>query len=553
MPNSVAGTDNVVPIYNPSSRWQMWNLKEIFFGGAGTKKYVPNLDDYVVNTDTDEVWKVTNLDAITLIPTLTRVQTLNVGTLSNNDILLGVGPGTQADTYRVFIDKSVTPYILAVDARLNVAGSMISKAMIFRGSELTGNAVVISALYDQTGTLLGQAIPLELVSTANNIAVKTVPVCHTLADLPDGEIVTAVFYSDTGNVVSKRQLLVENTSFIRSTDASIKYITGITLESPFLSQTDPRLIQYPLNVPLNGLSLTGVVHYSDGSQIRMPVDGNKFQMFGFERFVSTIVGQKFNIVLKYNITPGEVVYGANSVGTQFISETYRATTMNVVGAFTAKLFGYPVWIDNVNGYRFEWFMYNLDRTTVYRVTPYVSFAANSRAFNPTLYGITQNLSVNVNLRDVNGIFSSYIHTQTIDVTLLGPGTNHMTNWTIGTTPNQNPPYGDNVFAATTFINQNAWTLNLASGSANLQDWLTKVYFNTQPLVDPSRETAPPVPNYFSIVFGSTEVEFPISDWNLTHDISLAMPNNSTLFVKFFFRTPDNDIQLSVAGFSVRQQ
>ncbi|EKD22644.1 MAG: hypothetical protein ACD_84C00025G0001 [uncultured bacterium] len=371
-----------------------------------------------------------------------------------------------------------------------------------------------------------------------------------MEDLLDGELVTAVFYSDIGGVVSKRQLLVENTAFIRRTDTNTKYITGISLESPFLSASDPRMIQYPLNVPQDGLSLIGVVHYSDGSVSRLPVDGTKFKIFGLEGFISTIIGQKFNLVLKYSLSPGEIAYGVNSADGKFITETYKATTMRADGAFTVKLYGYPVWIDEVNGYRMEWFMYNLDRNAVYRVTPYVKFNANSHVFDPTLYGTVQHLSVSMNLRDVNGLFTNYIHVQTMDVALLNPGTARATNWTLTTSPGQTVPFGTNNFAAATFVNQNLWRVNLMSGAVNQAEWLQKLYFNTMPLTDVTREVAPPTPNYFAIVVGSTELEYPTSEWNITHDVNFPITPDSTLFIKFFYRTPDNDIQLSVAGIPI---
>jgi len=552
--SNIAGIDGIVPIYQPNLRWSTWALNEIYLGQEGQDRYVPNVKDYVVNTDTDQRWKVVAVDPTTLIPTLDEIIPENVGAFSDYDILLGVGPGTQSDTYRVYLDKSVMPHTLSVDARLKVAGSMVTKAMIFKGSELSGTSKVISALYDQTGTLLGQAIPLELVAMEgnNNISVKTVPVCHTLEELPDGEVVTAVFYSDNGRVVSKRQLLIENTAFIRNTDASVKYIIGISLESPFLSHSDNRLIQYPLNVPLNGLGLIGVVQYSDGSKIRLPVDGTKFSIFGFEGYLSSIIGQKFNLVLKYSLSVGEVVYGSNVADGQFITQKYKATTVKADGAYTVKLYGYPVWVDAINGYVLEWFMYDLNRNNFYRVTPYVKFNTNTRAFNPTLYGINQQLSVSINLKDVNGSFTPYIHAQIINISLMGPGTERTTNWTVGFTPNQDPQYGQNNFAATTFINQNLWKVKLDSGYVSLASWLEHLYYNTLPLSDSSKEAVPPAPNYFTIVVGNDRLEFPISQWNQELTISDAVPDNTTLFISFFLRTPDNDIHLSIAGLPIYQ-
>lgn len=567
---STTGTDGQVPIYQPNNRWQIWNLIEIYTGGVGANRYVPNVNDYVVNTSTGETWKVSSVDPTTLIPTLVTATPLNTGGMSSIDTLLGVGPGTQSDTYRVYIDKSVIPHTLAVDARLMVCGSMVKNAIIYRGSMATGNEVAISGTYDQTGKLLGQTIPLETVAIPTaaslpallqwllpntpitNIAVMTVPVCYTMSDLPDGEVVTVVFYSDTGNVVSKRQLLVENTAFIRNPDRSVKYITSIALESPFISSSNPTLIQFPLNVPVSGLMLTGVVNYSDGSQLRMPVDGTKFKVSGFEGFLSTIIGQPFSVVLKYTLGANEVVYNANNVGGPFITNIYKAQTTKIDNAYTVKLFGYPVWIDAVNGYRMEWFMYNLDRSVMYLVTPFVKVSPSSPAFNPTLYGVIQHLIVDINLNDVSGTYTPYNFTQAVDITLLTPGKTHATNWTIGYAPNQSPAYGVNTFAISTFTNQNYWTLDLTSGAVDLPSWLNLMYYSTMPLFDSNMETAAPAPNFFALLFGNQTIEFPIAEWNTVHQIANAVPDGSTVFIKWIYRTPLNDQQLAISGITVYQ-
>lgn len=554
--SGITGTDGKVPVYEPDGRWTTWSLAQIFIGTVGEGRYVPKVDDYVVDTETDERYIVASIDPTTMVAVLRKIVPSNVsGVFSDTDLLLGVGPGTQSDTYRIYIDQSVIPHTLAVDARLKVNGSMVTSCKIFKGSELSGNLAVISAMYDQSGNLLGQTVPLELVVMANqqNLAVKSVPVCYTSQALVDGEVVTAVFYSDTGHVVSKRQLLVENTAFIRSSNVGTKYVTDISLECPFLSQADPQLIQYPINVPLNSLNLMGVVHYSDGSTLRMPVDGQKFAIFGLENFAATIVGQKVPLVLKYSLSPGEVVYGSSVGSEHFIAKSYRAQTQAADGIYSVKLFGYPVWIDAVNGYRMEWFLYNLERSTVYRATPYVRFNDNTAAFNPIAYGTSQRLSVSVNLKDVNPVFRSYIHVQTIDIVLLGEATIRDTNWTVGFEPGQNPPYGRDNFVNLEFINQNLRKLKLDMGAVNITEWLNRAYYASKPLVDITRESLPPTPDFFSILIGNTELEFPIAQWNQEISLSQVIGNNDTLFVKFFKRTVENDLQLAIAGIPIWQQ
>lgn len=559
---SISGTDGVAPVYDPDGRFQVWALDQVFTGGPGTKMYVPNPKDYVVDTSTNQWFKVVSVDQTTLIASLAPLQTVAEGAFDSSDLLMGVGPGTQSDTYRCYLDTSVMPYRLSVDVRLQVAGTMASYAKIFQGAILGTSGTVISAFYDQSGNLLGENVPLELVATSvqgnTNIAIKTVKQCYTKIALADGEVVTVVIYAADGTVLSKRQLLIENTAFIRTTDASEKYITGISLQSPFMSTSDPNLLQYPINVPKNGLNLMGQVSYSDGTKALLPVDGTKFALFGLDNYVATIVGQKFALTLIYNLSQNEIVYGATanvngSGGAAFISESYRATTQNMDGAYTVKLFAVPQFIDSVNGWRLDWYLFNLDRNIAMLVTPYVKFAPNSPTFLPRGYGVNQQLQVMLNLHDVNPSFKSFIFTQTLGLVLYRDGTDQTgTNWTIQYAPGQNPPYGQNLKASTTFVNQNLMQVYINQGLTDQTDWLNKVYYPSLPLTDPTQETVPPEPNMFSFVLPGGDVEFPISQWNSQMVLSTVVPDGGTLLVKFFLRTPENDLELALCPMDVWQ-
>jgi hypothetical protein len=232
---SVVGTDNVAPIYNPQERWCIWHMKQVYLGGPGTGKYVPKVGDYVTDNTTSTIqwFLVYAVNETTLVPVFKLLKDVDSGgTFNSEDLLIGVGPGTPADTYRVYLDTSVRPYRLDVDHRLTVAGVKTKYCKIFRGADLTENGDVISRIYDNQGHVVSENIQLELVATTalNNVSVKMVPVCYTTAVMPDNEVVTAVFYDDEGFVVSKRQLLVENTRFIRSIEADKRYVTNISLE-----------------------------------------------------------------------------------------------------------------------------------------------------------------------------------------------------------------------------------------------------------------------------------------------------------------------------------
>jgi hypothetical protein len=302
----------------------------------------------------------------------------------------------------------------------------------------------------------------------------------------------------------------------------------------------------------------GLVQYSDGTSAEMPVDGTKFSLMGLDNYVATIVGQKFPLVLKYNLSPNEIVYGATanvdgSGNAAFISETYKATTLNMDGAYTMKLFCVPVFVDSINGYRLDWYLYNLDRNIAMLVTPYVKFATNSPAFLPKGYGVNQQLQVQITLSDVNPSFKNVQFTETIGLVLYRDGTDKTgTNWTIAYNPGQNPAYGVNTHALTTFVNQNLMQVYINQGLSDQEAWLDQVYYPSMPLTDPTQETVPPIPNMFSIVLPSGDVEFPISQWNSQLAISQALPAGSTLLVKFFYRTPENDLELALCPMTIWQ-
>lgn len=553
-----AGSDQIVPIWYKNDPWKMWNLAELYMGPTtpGNNHYVANVGDWAVDAGvngaagTNIFYRVAALDPTTFVPTLVQIQgSTPLGEFSAADRLLSPGPGPRSNTYIMYINKNVKPFNARLDGRLWLTGNDITSCVVCTGSSLDGTQKIISAVYDQSGNLVGNQIPL--VAAEGTDAVKYVPSFSTTEDLTDGQIVTAIFYSDTGSVACISQLRVRNTGFIPSPEKGVKYVANIALSSPWLSQADPSKILYPLNVPLQGLNLMGIVNYSDGSSIELPVDGTKFQLFGFNTgFVATVIGQKVPLVLKYNLSAGEVAYGTTVNQGNFMTAEFDAITDAPDGQYTVKLFCYPMWVDAINGYALRWFLLNLDRTTYYDVTAYIVYL---NAYNPVAYGVQQKLQVQLNLQKVNGSFLNFNFTQTVWLSLLNQGTERTTNWTIAFAPGQTPQFGPNNFAATTFINQNLWKVNLAMGETDQDTWLARIYGATLPLYDTAKEIGPLTPNYFSLLIGDTETEFPISQWNQDLTVNQAVADSSTLFVRFFQRTNDNDLQLAIAGVPCYQQ
>jgi len=538
----------MIPIIDPNRAHRRWRDTEIYTGPSGTGRYVPNVDDEVFSWNTG-LRRVVSVDYSTGLSVLEAyVAPVQVTTVDSEDILLGAGPGYQSESYRVYIDDSVIPHTLALDSRLFFYGSNSSYIKLFVGSDISSTGEIVSTMYDQGGTLLGDNIPLELVVLPvgqDNIAVKAPMVGYATRSLPDNEVVTVVAYNDAGHVLSIARVLVMNTAFIRTVDVSKKYIRTIYLESPFLSTSDDRTLEYPINLPVEAMELRGIVNYSDGTRAEMAVDGDKFALHGLSNFVSTIAGQEIDLVLSYYLSDEEFVYGASTGVTKHISVNYNAKTTMVDGAYSVKLFVAPVWVNAIEGYRLRWFLYNLERKEVYEVTQYAELAVNSRSFNPTEYGTMQNISIAINMKDVNSDYTNYRHTQTIGIALMTQGTNDQDNWNINYVNGQSSPYGKDLRASLTFINTNNWVVNLNSGYSNFDEWLDNVYYNSQPLIHPEFETAPPKPNYFTLVMGVNTIECPIEQWNQNITLQHGVADGDVVMVEFILRSATADLQLGM--------
>lgn len=541
-----------VLIVDPQRAYRQWLIDEIY---APNKpgRYVPNVNDGVWDW-TQGLFRVVAVDYSTGISTLQKwIPPKDPNALTDLDLLLGAGPGYQSESYRVYLDTSVMPHTLAIDSRMHIYSSTAASIKIFLGTDISTNGEIISAFYDQSGNFVGENIPLELVvmPDVDNIAVKAPMVGYTVRNLPDGEVVTVVVYSDNGAAISQAKMLIKNTGFVRSTNAALKYITGISVETPFLSGSDPLVIEYPINMPVTNLNMMGVVNYSDGTKLRMPIDGTKFSMHGLENYIATIQGQQVDLVLAYKLSPGEISYVLTPSPNKVITQPYKATTVQADGAYTVKLFSFPVWQDAITGYRLEHYLYNLERQQVYQVTSLVELATGSRAFDPIEYGVVQNLVLAIDLNRVDSQFAAYRHVQTVAITLVAVGTNHnSTAWTIGFEPGQTPPYGMGLEANVQFVNVNNWKVDISCGLLTKAEWLEKVYYATKPLVDPQTEDVAPEPNYFVLVSGNDRVECPIDAWNTIITAQAAPADGGTIFIEWLRRSPSNDLQLGVSGLVV---
>lgn len=537
--------------YNPERGWRQWHIDELYRPGhAGA---VPNVDDLYVDFARG-FFRVISVDATTYEYSSVPWELPQVGGCDADDILRGTGPGHVSESFRIFLDENVFPHTLTFDARLTTPGTF-KDIVVYLGSDTGPEGEIVSQMYDQNQTLLGSKIPLvpQKDAAGNPTGTKVPAVGYTIHDLQSGQHVTAVVYSDSGQEAGFYTFMVQRTGYVRHSNEPLKYVTGIQIESSYLDD-DTQELRVPINLPLSNVDMRAIISYSNGNrQVTMPIDGNKVRVDGLSNYVASVPEQTVPIVLKYFLGDKEVNYTGLMGSDKHAARAYQVRSIPVDGTHTVKLFTYPTWNAQLSQYELVHWLVNLDRNICLNVTPFVTITQQSNPFNPSRFGVTQELAFVLNLREASPAFSDFQHVQTVNINLIGPGTDAGTLWTVEHSPNQDPVYGWDVVAEINFISAGVWDLNLSSGETERAQWLSKIFRRIEPLYDEEKEVRAPEPTHFQVVFKGSTAEYDIAQW----DADLRVPNDyepgETLFVKFIRRLTGQDLLLGVAGFTVKQR
>ena len=542
----IVGSDGYTPLYNPDGKWNMWSIHEVYMGSAGQNKYIPKINDYVIEPETGMTYRVSDLNNVTFIPELSPI-TIN-NTETTDEIL-----ASTKDNYRLYFDKSITPHTLNIDGFMRVYSSTATTFRIYKG-QFIDDTKIISRRYDNNGNFIGHDIPLTMVAfnSHDNYAIKGFQTCNTTSELSDGEVCTVVAFDAAGKVLTKATCIVDETTFVAQAYAEQKYITQIFMKSAFINTSQPGDINYPVNLPLVSFNPIGVVQYNDGSQIEYPVDGDKFRLYGLDQFVSTIIGHKVPLVLSYRMDQDEAALASVDSDNYYVTRPYTLHVSNPNTSYNVKLFVYPVWVSELNGYSYKVYLMNLDRNVLFDVTTLVNLSSNSPTFNPLAYGITQRLIFNINLANVSGIYNSYLHVQTVDITLRGAA-NEPSNtnlWEVGTqVPSTIPHYGTNLRAVRNGVNGAKVTIH--NNFATIDEFISKLYTATIPLFNPVTELQPLAPTHIEVRYLNESFIVPISEYDQEFTFSTGLGLYTNLEVIFLKETISGYLKLSIASLTVR--
>ncbi|MNB58712.1 hypothetical protein D3C87_363860 [compost metagenome] len=537
---------------------RIWFMRQIFTGKPGTGLYCPNVDDLIIDL-TSGWYLVTTIDITTgkctFIPWKLPMVTENNVVV---DQLLGVGTGSQSETWRVYVDTRQMPYSMQIDGRLHLYRSDADHYKVFLGTDLTDNGILISASYSPSGEYENENIGLEHVGhdDINNWAIWAPKAGNTNRKLNNGEVVTVVLYNAVGNALSHSTMLVENTTLVRRTAAGRKQIRSVGLRSPYLSESDPSQLVVPINVDLRTVVMTGVVRYNTGEEMEIPVvlDGTgKMSLHGLRWYSPTIQTYAHKLTLSYKLSDDEFSLEHGITENGFITEPFTIKAVAADNAYSVRLYAFPTWNDPASRYDLDFWLFNIDRDQYYRVPrSVVETPDNEVAFDGRDYVSRQRLKFGVLLSNVDPIFPEHKFVQSAEFSLMKPGSEKGDKWQVKCDPSQEKFFGAGVVAKNRFVNVNLSYLDLKAGATDLDGWFNKVYYPLNHLFDDTSEVEALEPTHFVIHTKTREYPFAVTQWNQEFPILNDVKVGEAIYIRWIRETSNAQLQLGVTGLAVEQ-
>lgn len=552
----------ILPLPNDTIR--IWDIRNIYKGPTfiqenGYYAYVPKEGDWAIDRDNGWFYVAhVGLEGENLSTLVPWEAPSRGGSADDDLILLGDISRYTSEFILCAIDYSQMPPVMTVDNRIQIYGSNAASAKIFLHNDIGVNGQVVSCQYDNSGNIVSDTVPLELVkfNESRNIAVRVPLPCHCSQNLADGETLTFVAYDKNGGpILPAYRLVVQNTAFVRRTELGQKYVKGVQLLSPFLNSNDPELLEIPVSIrSLASVEFRARVWYSDNSYKDWAVDGDRMVLNGAREYIPTIVGQQASLTLTYFLNDNEQAVSSNPGEKPHVDQNYRIRTTEAVGAYAPKMYGYPVWDAAKSAWKMTWWLYNLDRQMAYDITDKAELGVNSDPFDPKNYGVVQHLTYAVTLSSVDSRWKAFRHVQNLDVVIYGaPGSATGTDWTVGFDPGQQPVYGPNLSCKVTGTSANARTVKIDSGIKTYDEWLEQLFYNTRPLRAIASESKAPAPTHFEVYVDSGHVyRYPVNQWNAALTIGTVLTAGQNVFIKWLKTDAGNiELQLGISALAVK--
>ena len=526
---------------DPSRRFTTWARNEVWTGPQGTGDFVPNQGDLIFDVPANAVYKVANVDYTTGLSQWERFVFTTLNGASETDVLIGIGPGADSETWRVHTSLRTVPFEARFDLRLVVYGAEASYLKVFKIADFNDPGAVISGMYDQNDNWVSDNVPI----TGTGMF-RTVPQFYFKESVTNGQPLYVMVYNAAGTAISEYRFLAHVTDYIPSGNVAVKHITNITLETKFLSESVTDLVQIPKNMPLSSLVLHGRVHYSDGTSTTYSVDGTKFTLLNIQPFVAGIEGQRIPVRLKYSLGSDESGDGViDNVGDRFITRLYTFEVMPTDHSYSVKLMNYLDWDTNNSRYNMISYLYAMDRLESFNVSNITVFGVTGDPFTGVAGSGLRSHVISVDLEEIDPGYEDFRYIQVLEAEILSSGNSSSLRWRI-----KNEPDGDfyDVLEAEVSDSGLNWGITLTADQATLSDWLEELYYKQGPLFIAS-EIEPLAPTHFRVVFAEQTLQLPINQWNsiITYPKGLVDMTTGRLLIVEFVRIEGGDTFVLGAG------
>ena len=537
-----------VPFKDEKRGFRVFAYNEIYRGPDHEGQWVPNPGDLIVDVERNVFENVISVDYTNYSYVTENFSPLK---LANQE-----GVAFDDSQFKVYIDTTKHPATLRFDSQLYFRGSENSYIRLFKGSNITESGTAINATI-VNGNLVSQTTALVQSSIENNVTIKNPVASNAIIDVEDGEVVTAVTYTNDGIPTSITKLFVMNTNLVMALETPSRQILDIKLNSPFISNGDSTLLMLPVNIPLDDIPMDVTVTYNSG-EVTYPIDGSKIKIDGLRNsgshdtfYISSIIGQRLDLVLSYRLSDNEIYVGDDIVERTIVRD-YAATTLAVDGAYSVKLYTVPMWLDNERGYRLKYYLSSIERGNIVDVTDLVEYGEVAAVFDPLLYNVKQRLNVRLDLSKVNQIYTAHIHAQSFHITLLKPGHEDGDSWLIEYQPTSDP-LGAGAKAYFDYENVDFTEIWVDCGASSKQEWLELLYDKSYPLFDIRDEDTPLVPTHVEVCVGSKNYIISVDTWMDSLTVENQVQNGGYIVLKWIRRTANDDLYLAATPMMLYQK
>ncbi|ANZ50428.1 putative virion structural protein [Erwinia phage vB_EamM_Phobos] len=525
--------------------FRVWEPGELYNAETGTG-FMPNNGDLVKNNVYRMLFEIYDVDY-----SLYTYKSKPYGTVQiyNDTERLGGHYPLKSDKYRIYVDSSKHPATMDFHDHLTFNGPDVLGVRVFRGIDISDSAEVLSGFY-KNGKLNESLLPVRPVQNeGEDTQINTVLPGYCIAEVNDGEQVTFVAYADNDRVILTGVAYIIKTNLVMAAETPARTVLDVKLESPFILDSDSKVLTLPINIPIEDIPLNALIVYTDGVK-RLPIDNSRVMLNGLRNagshdtyYIASNAGQELPLVLSYRLAKGESYAGDGYVNGAIVRD-YTAATEAVDGGYSMKLFVVPTWLDVNRGMRLSFFLYNLTRGQVYDASAFVEYTANT-VFDPLLYGVKQRLNVQVDVSKVNPAYRAFVHAQSFHITLINPGNELDTNFYLEYVQD-GLRYGEDVYAKFKYSNVSFSDIDISCGMVTQAQWIEKLYRNSYPLYDRRTEGTAPEPTHFELHVGGQVQTFAVGEWLNKLTVPYKVPEGGTVVIRWLARTPTDTLQLGLS-------